>query len=91
MTRQDVQLELLPAEHLAVSAFSGRLRRDPENDPRALAKRNAVVADAKKVGLLPEAVSPGEVPMQVFRYNPPWALPFFRRNEGASTDSCDEH
>lgn len=85
-----VRVELLPAEYLAVTTFNGSLQRDAESDPKVLSKRDAIVADAKALGLMDTSVDASTQTFRVFRYNPPWTLPYFRTNEVAIPLSADQ-
>lgn len=78
-----VRVELLPAEYMAVTTFNGSLNRDADSDPRAQAQRDQIVKDAKEVGLMDDNVSPDELESRVYRYNPPWCLPYWKTNEVA--------
>lgn len=78
-----VRVELLEPEHVVVTTFNGNLNRQPESDPRALARRDALVADAVELGLMPKDIDADKLTMQVYRYNPPWCLGYYKTNEVA--------
>ena len=67
---QDIKITALPKEKFAVIVFSGLVRESSYN---------------KKVNLLNEFIKKKKLTplssIQIARYNPPWTLPFFRRNE----------
>ena len=67
---QDIKITALPKEKFAVIVFSGLVRQSSYN---------------KKVNLLNEFIKKKKLTplssIQIARYNPPWTLPFFRRNE----------
>ena len=66
----DVRLTEAPKEKFAVIVFSGLVRESNYNEKFQLL--NEFIKDKGLIYL--------EV-LQVARYNPPWTLPFFRRNE----------
>lgn len=67
---QDIKITALPKEKFAVIVFSGLIRESSYD---------------KKVHLLNEFIKKKKLTplstIQIARYNPPWTLPFFRRNE----------
>ena len=67
---QDIQITALPKEKFAVIVFSG-LVRESSYDKKA----NLLNEFIEKKKLTPLSA------IQIARYNPPWTLPFFRRNE----------
>ena len=66
----DITITQLPKEKFAVIIFSGLIRESSFNEK--IEQLNQFI-DEKKLNRL------GAV--QIARYNPPWTLPFFRRNE----------
>ena len=67
---QDIKITALPKEKFAVIVFSG-LVRESSYDKKA----NLLNEFIEKKKLTPLSA------IQIARYNPPWTLPFFRRNE----------
>ena len=67
---QDIKITALPKEKFAVIVFSGLVRESSYNK-----KINLLNKFIKKKKLTPLSS------IQIARYNPPWTLPFFRRNE----------
>ena len=67
---QDIKITTLPKEKFAVIVFSGLVRESNYNK-----KANLLNEFIKKKKLTPLSS------IQIARYNPPWTLPFFRRNE----------
>ena len=67
---QDIKITALPKEKFAVIVFSGLVRESSYNK-----KANLLKKFIKKKKLTPLSS------IQIARYNPPWTLPFFRRNE----------
>lgn len=65
-----VTLREVPAQRTAVRTFSGFVTEDRVREETAL-----LLAWMKGRGLQPSA------PPQLARYNPPWSIPFLRRNE----------
>ncbi len=69
-TEGSVQVGTLPARSVAVVRFSGFLR-----DANVAEARDRLLAWMAAEGLAPAG------PAEVAGYNPPWTLPWFRRNE----------
>ena len=67
---RDIKIVSLPSEKYAVIVFSGLVRESSYSKQFKLL--NDFIINKKLVAL-------GQV--QIARYNPPWTLPFFRRNE----------
>ena len=67
---QNIKITALPKEKFAVVVFSGLVRESSYNK-----KANLLIEFIKKKRLTPLSS------IQIARYNPPWTLPFFRRNE----------
>ena len=67
---QNIRITALPKEKFAVIVFSGLVRESSYNK-----KVNLLNEFIKKKKLIPLST------IQIARYNPPWTLPFFRRNE----------
>ena len=67
---KDIRISSLPPEKYAVVVFSG-LVRESNYDEQIILLNNFVANN--------NLVTVGKV--QIARYNPPWTLPFFRRNE----------
>ena len=67
---KDIRITSLPSEKYAVIVFSGLVRESSYSKQFKLL--NDFIINKKLVAL-------GQV--QIARYNPPWTLPFFRRNE----------
>jgi hypothetical protein len=65
-----VQLRAVPGQRFAVLVFSGFAGAE-----KVQAKSDELLAWVKQRGLKARGV------VQLARYNPPWTLPFFRRNE----------
>ncbi len=65
-----VRIEMLPARRVAAIRFSGFLR-----DSNVVEAREQLLDWMKAEGLSPAG------PAEVAGYNPPWTLPWFRRNE----------
>ena len=68
--RSEVQLRTLPAENFAVHRFSGLVSED---------KKKEKIAELLE-WLAEKNIEPRGEPV-LARYNPPWTLPFLRRNE----------
>ena len=66
----EVKILELPAEKYAVVVFSGLVRESSYNEKAALLKEFVISNQLNTDG-----------PIMIARYNPPWTLPFFRRNE----------
>ena len=67
---QNIRITALPKEKFAVIVFSGLVRESSYDK-----KVNLLNEFIKKKKLIPLST------IQIARYNPPWTLPFFRRNE----------
>jgi effector-binding domain-containing protein len=67
---KDIKIISLPKEKYAVIVFSGLVREVSYKEQAMLL--NNFISDSK-------LTSVGQ--LQIARYNPPWTLPFFRRNE----------
>jgi len=67
---KDIRISRLPAEKYAVVVFSGLIRES--NYDEQINLLNSFIATKNLITI-------GKV--QIARYNPPWTLPFFRRNE----------
>ena len=67
---KDIRISRLPAEKYAVVVFSGLIRES--NYDEQINLLNSFIATKNLITI-------GKV--QIARYNPPWILPFFRRNE----------
>ena len=67
---KDIRISSLPPQKYAVIVFSGLVRESNYDEQINLLK--SFVANRNLVTV-------GKV--QIARYNPPWTLPFFRRNE----------
>lgn len=65
-----VQLRVVPGQRFAVQVFSGFAGAEKVQE-----KSDELLAWVKQRGLKARGV------VQLARYNPPWTLPFFRRNE----------
>ena len=66
----DVSIIEIPKETYAVVVFSGLVRADSYNEKIKLLNEFIVAQKLEPIG-----------PIKIARYNPPWTLPFFRRNE----------
>ena len=69
-TEESVRLDTLPARRVAAVRFSGLLR-----DANVVEARDRLLDWIEGEGLAPAG------PAEVAGYNPPWTLPWFRRNE----------
>jgi len=67
---KNITITRLPAEKYAVIVFSGLVRKSNYDEQVKLLKKFILKKNLKTIGLI-----------QIARYNPPWTLPFFRRNE----------
>ncbi len=67
---KNITITSLPAEKYAVIVFSGLVRKSNYDEQVNLLERFILKKKLKTIGLV-----------QIARYNPPWTLPFFRRNE----------
>ena len=67
---KNIKIFSLPAEKYAVIAFSGLVRELSYNKQAKLLYNFIKNKNLTTLG-----------PLQIARYNPPWTLPFFRRNE----------
>ena len=67
---KNITITSLPAEKYAVIIFSGLVRKSNYDEQVKLLKKFILKKNLKTIGLI-----------QIARYNPPWTLPFFRRNE----------
>jgi hypothetical protein len=69
-TDGSVRVGMLPARRVAVIRFDGFL-----SDANAMEARDRLLAWMRTEGLAPAG------PAEIAGYNPPWTLPWFRRNE----------
>jgi hypothetical protein len=67
---KDIRISSLPAERYAVVVFSGLVRESTYS--KQIKLLNSFITNENLITV-------GQV--QIARYNPPWTLPFFRRNE----------
>jgi hypothetical protein len=67
---KNITITSLPVEKYAVIVFSGLVRKSNYDEQVSLLEKFIVKRKLKTIGLV-----------QIARYNPPWTLPFFRRNE----------
>ena len=67
---KEIKIIKLPKEKYAVIIFSGLIRESNYKEQEKLLKNFINAKNLTTVGQL-----------QIARYNPPWTLPFFRRNE----------
>jgi len=67
---KDIKIISLPKEKYAVIVFSGLVREVSYKEQAMLLNNFISDSNLTSVGQL-----------QIARYNPPWTLPFFRRNE----------
>tara|TARA_B100000795_G_C22776618_1_gene430297 strand:+ start:151 stop:768 length:618 start_codon:yes stop_codon:yes gene_type:complete len=67
---KNISITSLPKEKFAVIIFSGLVRESNYNEQIKLLKNFIITKNLKTI-----------MPFQIARYNPPWTLPFFRRNE----------
>ena len=67
---KEIKIIKLPKEKYAVIIFSGLIRESNYKEQEKLLKN---FINAKKLTTVGQ--------LQIARYNPPWTLPFFRRNE----------
>ena len=67
---KNIIISSVPAEKYAVIVFSGLVRKSNYDEQVNLLENFIVKRKLKTIG-----------PVQIARYNPPWTLPFFRRNE----------
>ena len=67
---KNITITRLPAEKYAVIVFSGLVRKSNYDEQVKLLEKFILKEKLKTIGLI-----------QIARYNPPWTLPFFRRNE----------
>lgn len=65
-----VQLTRSPAHHVAVRQFSGWVNEGKRQEQEALLRESMAKADCPATG-----------PAVLAQYDPPWKLPFWRRNE----------
>lgn len=66
----DVSIIEIPKETYAVVVFSGLVRADSYNEKVKLLNEFILMQKLEPIGAI-----------KIARYNPPWTLPFFRRNE----------
>jgi hypothetical protein len=67
---KNITITSLPAEKYAVIIFSGLVRKSNYEEQVNLLEKFILKKKLKTIGVV-----------QIARYNPPWTLPFFRRNE----------
>ena len=67
---KNITITSLPKEKYAVIVFSGLVRESNYNEQIKLLKNFIISKNLKIIDQV-----------QIARYNPPWTLPFFRRNE----------
>jgi len=67
---KNITITSLAVEKYAVIVFSGLVRKSNYDEQVNLLENFIVKRKLKTIG-----------PVQIARYNPPWTLPFFRRNE----------
>jgi len=67
---KNITITSLPAEKYAVIVFSGLVRKSNYDEQVNLLEKFILKKKLKTIGVV-----------QIARYNPPWTLPFFRRNE----------
>ncbi len=67
---KNISITSVPAEKYAVIVFSGLVRKSNYDEQVNLLEKFILKRKLKTIGLV-----------QIARYNPPWTLPFFRRNE----------
>ena len=67
---KNIIISSVPAEKYAVIVFSGLVRKSNYDEQVNLLEKFILKRKLKTIGLV-----------QIARYNPPWTLPFFRRNE----------
>ena len=67
---KNITITRLPAEKYAVIVFSGLVRKSNYDEQVNLLEKFILKKKLKTIGVV-----------QIARYNPPWTLPFFRRNE----------
>ena len=67
---KNIIISSVPAEKYAVIVFSGLVRKSNYDEQVSLLEKFILKRKLKTIGLV-----------QIARYNPPWTLPFFRRNE----------
>jgi len=67
---KDITITSLPIEKYAVIVFSGLVRKSNYNEQVKLLQNFIITKNLKTIDQV-----------KIARYNPPWTLPFFRRNE----------